>query len=114
MYVTASLFNVVRQQFEDVAFPDLQMSEGATSKIDAETLGVFLESVVSKRNNNRIGLETGFNIPITVTGVIYSLYQNCNTLGELFEKSVLYSPMVNTVSKYTSKIENNFFFHEMV
>ena len=113
MYVTASLFNIIQKQFEDVGFQDLKIPEEPTSKVDAFFLGSLIETIVSEKNNNRIGLETGFNIPITVTGVIYKLYQNCSTLGELFDKSVLFSPLVNTVSKYSSKIEGDLFFHEM-
>lgn len=113
MYITASLFNIIHKQFEDVEFQDLKIPEEPTAKVDASFLGSLIETIVSKRKNNRIGLETGFNIPITVTGVIYKLYQNCSTLGELFEKSALYSPMVNTISKYTSNIEGDLFFHEV-
>lgn len=113
MYVTASLFNIIQKQFEDVSFQGLKMPEEPTSKVDACLLGSLIEAIVTKRNNYRIGLETGFNIPITVTGVIYKLYQNCGTLGELFDKSILYSPLVNTISKYTSKIEGDLFFHEL-
>jgi AraC-like DNA-binding protein len=113
MYITASLFNIVQKQFEDVGLQYLKIPEEPTSKVDASFLGSLIETIVLKKNNNRIGLETGFNIPITVTGVIYKLYQNCGTLGELFEKSALYSPLVNTISKYSSKIEDELFFHEV-
>ena len=99
MYVTAGLFNIIQKQFEDVSFQCLKMPEEPTSKVDASLLGSLIEAIVTKRNNYRIGLETGFNIPITVTGVIYKLYQNCGTLGELFDKSIFYSPLVNTISK---------------
>ena len=35
MYVTASLFNIIQKQFEDVGFQDLKIPEEPTSKVDA-------------------------------------------------------------------------------
>lgn len=119
MYITAGVFNILLKQFEDIAMSDSGVlfslkTAPLTAKIDAKTFGSFIESIVAKKGNRQIGLERGFLMPITITGIIYQLYQNCNTIGEIFEKSDIYSPIVNTISEYTSRTDSNYFYHELL
>lgn len=115
MHITASLFVILYNQFGNQGL-DIQNTTlvKETTPIDAEILGSYIESLVDKRNNDRLGLEAGFLLPVTVIGIIYKLYQSCSSIKELFEKSALYSSMVNTVSGYTTKISEKYFYHELL
>lgn len=118
MYITAGLLVILYNQFGSQGFEGLDVqnvnSTRETTQVDAGILGSYIEHLVAKKNNDRLGLEAGFLLPVTVTGIIYKLYQNCSSIKELFEKSSLYSSMVNTVSEYTTKISEDYFYHELL
>ena len=81
---------------------DSSLFEKATNKIDSSIVGQSLEYMASQRPNIRIGLKMGFNFPVSVMGVILNLYQNCRTLKDVFQKSPLYAPAVNTICLFSN------------
>lgn len=112
MYITAGTFNIILRQVsllemdEAEVFSalgiDSSLFEKATNKIDSSIVGQSLEYMASQRPNIRIGLKMGFNFPVSVMGVILNLYQNCRTLKDVFQKSPLYAPAVNTICLFSN------------
>ena len=106
MYLTAGTFNIILRQVSllemdeaevfSVLGIDSSLFEKTTNKVDGSIVGRFLEYIASQRPNIRIGLKMGFNFPVSVMGVILNIYQNCRTLKDVFQKSPLYAPAVNT------------------
>ena len=123
MYLTAGTFNIIIRQvslFEideaevfDVLGIDRSLFESATNKVDSSIVGQFLEYIANQRPNIRIGLKMGFNFPVSVMGVILNVYQNCRTLKDVFEKSSLYAPAVNTICLFSNHSDERYFYHSM-
>ena len=123
MYITAGTFNIILRQVsllemdEAEVFSalgiDSSLFEKATNKIDSSIVGQSLEYMASQRPNIRIGLKMGFNFPVSVMGVILNLYQNCRTLKDVFQKSPLYAPAVNTRCLFSNHSDEQYFYHSM-
>ncbi|MFV0328834.1 MAG: helix-turn-helix transcriptional regulator [Dysgonomonas sp.] len=123
MQITVGLFNILFYHFNDIGMSekevlsylklDPKILNNTTNTIDADIVGLYLELVTEKKNNRRIGLETGFMLPFTITGSIFNHHHNCNTVREVFEDPVLLSIVNNTISEYTDRIENNLLYHEI-
>lgn len=98
---------------------DPQKLNSMTSKIDADTVGKYLELVVAKTKNHRIGLETGFILPFGVSGSFFNFFQNYSKIGELFEVSDDGFIPLDHLSKYTDNLskgrswtEGDYFYFE--
>jgi len=124
MFLTAGFFNMLTKEFEDVEI-DIQriFSEFKTdtnvlgsplTEIDAGIVGRYYEQVVAKKDNHRIGLETGFRLPFTVTGSLFNICKNYSTAGELFADSFDFShPTATDIHKHTTRLEKDFFYFEI-
>ncbi|WP_165024169.1 helix-turn-helix transcriptional regulator [Dysgonomonas sp. ZJ279] len=123
MYIAAGLFNIFLKQFEDIQIDiskifsefatDLKILDNPIAKIDANIFGRYMEQIVAKKNNQRIGLEIGFIIPFTLTGTIFNLYHNRATVGDIFEDLDLLDPTENDIIHYTTKTEGDLFYYEI-
>lgn len=123
MYLTAGTFNIILRQVSllemdeaevfSVLGIDSSLFEKTTNKVDGSIVGRFLEYIASQRPNIRIGLKMGFNFPVSVMGVILNIYQNCRTLKDVFQKSPLYAPAVNTVCLFSNHSDKRYFYHSM-
>lgn len=116
MHITAGLLITLYHQFGSQGFAQIDAWAASATKestqVDADLLGAYIEHLVWQHNQPQLGLEAGFYLPLSVMGVIYKLYQNCHTLGQVFCKSASYSPLVNTVMHYSTKAVGNQFVHE--
>lgn len=45
--------------------------------------------------------------------MLYKLYENCATLKEVFEKSDIHTPTINPLYRYTNRIDDNVFVHNI-
>lgn len=89
MYITSGFFCILLKQFENIdvdvsgifaAFKtDFKTLESPRTKIDARILGQYLEQIVAKASNLRIGLETGFILLFAMTGAVYNVWRNHTT-----------------------------------
>lgn len=123
MYIAAGFFNILIKQFEETQidisgiFSEFGKNEkiliNPLAKVDANIFGRFLELLVAKKNNLRIGLETGFTIPFTITGTIFNLYQNISIVREIFDNLDLYDPTANNIITYSTKIVDDLFYYEI-
>lgn len=124
MYVTAGLFSILLKQFEDVEVnvpkifstfkTDLKTLASPLSRIDAGILGQYFEKIVARKNNHRIGLETGFMLPFMVTGSIFNICRNYTTARELFAAPFDFTHLTeNDIHKLTTKEDRNFFYFEL-
>lgn len=123
MYLTAGTFNVILRQVcllglnesEVLAVLGIDNSllEKTTNKVDANVVGCSIEYIASQRPDVRIGLTMGFNFPVSVMGVILNVYQNCRTLKDVFDKSPLYAPAVNTICLFSNHTDEHCFYHTM-
>ena len=87
MYIVAGFLNILQKQVENINIDISRILEEfglnpsdlmiPVKKIDANVLGKYLELLVSETGNDRIGLETGFAIPIVITGTVFNLYHKC-------------------------------------
>lgn len=84
-----------------------------TAKIDANILGIYLEYLVKKSGNNRIGLETGFQLPFILTSSLYNIYNRSKNVREIFENPEPFEPAANDILTYTNREESDFFFFEI-
>jgi len=74
MFITAGFLTLLLKHFEDIPVnisaifsqynTDLHLLDNPVTKIDACIFGEYLEIIVAKSKNNRIGLETGFILPL--------------------------------------------------
>lgn len=123
MYITAGTFNIILQQANlleideaevfGVLGIDRSLFEKTTNKVDGSIVGQCLEYIASQRSNTRIGLKMGFDFPVSVMGVILNVYQNCRTLKDVFKKSPLYAPAVNTICLFSNHTDERYFYHSM-
>lgn len=123
MYITGSVFNLIRKQFEDMGLDNLEISSNMNvdleilnqpmATISSDILGSYIELVINKSGNHRLGLEKGFDVPVTIAGMLYKLYENCTTLKEVFEKSDIHTPTINPLYRYINRIDENLFIHRV-
>ena len=123
MFITAGTFNIVLQQaslFEideaevfSVLGIDSSLFEKTTNKVDSSIVGQYLEYIASQRHNTRMRLKMRVNFPVSVMGVILNVYQNCRTLKDVFKKSSLYAPAVNTICLFSNHTDERYFHHSM-
>ncbi|MCZ2661601.1 helix-turn-helix transcriptional regulator [Parabacteroides sp. APC149_11_2_Y6] len=123
MYITSSVFNIIKKQFEDMGLAnfdisstlniDLEILNQPTATISSDILGCYIELIINKSCNHRLGLEKGFEVPVTIAGMLYKLYENCATLKEVFEKSDVHTPTINPLYRYINRIDENIFVHRI-
>lgn len=123
MYLTAGTYNVILRQVSLLGLNesevlavlgiDNSLLERTTNKVDANVVGHSIEYIASQRPDVRIGLTMGFNFPVSVMGVILNVYQNCRTLRDVFDKSPLYAPAVNTICLFSNHTDEHCFYHTM-
>lgn len=123
MYLTAGTFNIILRQVsllrldESVVLSALGIDRSllakTTNKIDAGIVGQSIEYIANQRPNIRIGLKMGFSFPVSIMGVILNVYQNCHTLKDVFDKSPLYAPAVNTICLFSNHSDERYFYHSM-
>lgn len=123
MYITVGVFNTILKQFEDIDLDknDIFSSFNVTPDVLQEPLallpsgivGTYIERAINKSGCLSIGFEKGFIIPVTIAGIMYSLYQNCNSVKDIFDKADIYTPIVNPLYSYKNSVENNIFYHEI-
>jgi len=124
MYVTSGFFGILIKQFENVDVDistifadfktDIQVLESPLTKMDVDILGCYLEKIVAKTKNTRVGLEIGFVIPFILSNTIFNSYRNHTTLRELFAAQFDFSyPTVNGINEYTTKEEGDFGYYEI-
>lgn len=121
MYITGSVFNIIRKQFEDMGLDNLDISSilnvdlealnQPMTTISSDILGSYIELVINRSCNYRLGLEKGFDVPVTIAGMLYKLYENCATLKEVFKKSDIHTPIINPLYKYINRVDGNIFVH---
>lgn len=92
---------------------DLEILNQPTTTISSDILGSYIELVINKSCNHRLGLEKGFDVPVTIAGMLYKLYENCATLKEVFEKSDVYTPTINPLYRYENRINGDIFVHKV-
>ena len=90
---------------------DLEILNQPTATISSDILGCYIELIINRSCNHRLGLEKGFEVPVTIAGMLYKLYENCATLKEVFEKSDVYTPTINPLYRYINRVDENIFVH---
>jgi len=122
-YVISGLFNAFPVHFKELnidiyeiftkfgANPDVLKKP--IGKVDACVFTAYLEEVVRRTKNHRIGIESGFLIPFMLTGTFYNLYQGCKTVKELFENLEFLDSTANNLTNYHMRIEGNFLHYEI-
>lgn len=123
MYIAAGFLNILLKHFENVQIDicklflefktDPKVLENPLVEVDANILGKYLELIVAKENNDRIGLEAGFAIPFNIPGVIFNLYQDRAIVCDIFDNLELVDHIANNILEYTTKIEEDLFFYEI-
>lgn len=123
MHLTAGTFNIILRQVsllgldESTVFNALGIDRSllakTTNKIDAGIVGQSIEYIANQRPNIRIGLKMGFSFPVSIMGVILNVYQNCHTLKDVFDKSPLYAPAVNTICLFSNYSDERYLYHSM-
>lgn len=123
MYLTAGTFNIILRQVsllgldESVVLSALGIDRSllakTTNKVDASIVGQSIEYIANQRPNIRIGLKMGFSFPVSIMGVILNVYQNCHTLKDVFDKSPLYAPAVNTICLFSNHSDERYLYHSM-
>lgn len=120
MFVTAGLINMLLKHFRttqaeiseiltDLNY-DYDILQNPTAKVDANILGRYLEYIVVKTGNTRIGLETGFLLPFVLTGIFFNIYNRSKTVREIFFKNEEpFDPALNDLYTYEVKEEGNDF-----
>mgnify|MGYP005852097921 CR=1 FL=1 len=113
MFFTAGLLNMLLKHFGTTEAEISQIwtglkFEGAllqnpTSHIDANILGRYLEHIVKKTGNPRIGLETGFLLPFVLTGSFFNIYHQSKTVREIFENENPFDPAINDIYTFATK-----------
>jgi len=118
MYITTGVFNSILKQFEGIETDihsilpiELKSEENLLEMVEAKYLASFLEFVTKKYKNHRIGLGKGVLTPVSISGILYSLYHNCQNIKEVFSKSVMYSPIANPIFQYSNEIIGEMFYH---
>lgn len=124
MFITAGLLNMLFKHYRSTDVEILEILSGLnydysilqypTEEIDANILGRYLEYIVSKTGNPRIGLETGFLLPFVLTGIFFNIYNQSKTVREIFENDVPFDPAINDIYTFETKEDDITFSLEMV
>ena len=119
MFITVGLLNMLLKHFKTTDNEilkilseleyDYSILQYPTSKIDANILGHYLEYIVAKTGNPRIGLETGFLLPFILTGMYFNIYNQSKTVREVFENEEPFDPAINNIYKFTTKEDDTTF-----
>lgn len=123
MYLTAGTFNIILRQVSLLGLDeadilsalniDSSLLDKTTKKVDANIVGQSIEYIASQKPNIRIGLKMGFNFPVSIMGIILNVYQNCHTLKDVFDKSPVYAPAVNTICLFSNYSDERYLYHSM-
>lgn len=124
MHITSGFFGILLKQFENIDVDvseifaefkvDTDVLKSPFSEIDVGILGQYLEQVVAKICNNRIGLETGFILPFSVVGTMLDICRNYATPRELFASHFDFEhPTVNTIHELLTREEGDLFYFEI-
>lgn len=123
MYLTAGTFNIILRQVSLLGLDesavlsalgiDRSLLAKTTNKVDAGIVGQSIEYIANQRPNIRIGLKMGFNFPVSIMGVLLNVYQNCHTLKDVFDKSPIYAPAVNTICLFSNHSDERYLCHSM-
>ena len=92
---------------------DYTVLQDPVAKIDANIVGRYLEHVVLKTGNSRIGLETGFLLPFILTGIYFNIHNKSNTLREIYENEGPFDPAKNDIHTYAIKEDDTNFIFEI-
>lgn len=120
MYITAGLMNMLLKHFRTSQAEisgilaglkyDYAILQNPTARIDANILGKYLDYMVAKTNNPRIGLETGFILPFVLTGIFFNIYYQSKTVREIFfEHDEPFDPAMNDLYAYTTTEDEDYF-----
>ena len=52
---------------------DLEILNQPAATIPSDILGSYIELVINRSCNHRLGLEKGFEVPVTIAGMLYKL-----------------------------------------
>lgn len=123
MYLTAGTFNIILRQVSLLGLDeadilsalniDSSLLDKTTNKVDANIVAQSIEYIASQKPNIRIGLKMGFNFPVSIMGIILNVYQNCHTLKDVFDKSPVYAPAVNTICLFSNYSDKKYLYHSM-
>ncbi len=123
MFFTAGLLNMLLKHFRTTPSEisgilsglgyDYSVLQYPTSRIDANILGRYLEFVVAKTANARIGLETGFLLPFVITGIFFNIFYRSKTVREIFENDEAFDPALNDVYSYAIREDSSRFYFEL-
>lgn len=119
MFITAGLLNMLFKHFKSTDREiseiltglkyDYSILQYPTAKVDANILGQYLEHIVTKTGNSRIGLETGFLLPFVLTGILFNIYNQSKTVREIFEKEAPFDPAINNIYTFVTKEDEKTF-----
>ena len=113
MLQQVSSFDLSEQEVLYALQIDTSLLNEPTNKIDADIVALFIDYIAEQKPNIRIGLEMGFRFPVSIMGIILNIYQNCHTLKDIFDKSPLYAPLVNTICQFSNYTDSQYFYHIM-
>lgn len=119
MFITAGLLNMLCKHYKTTDAEiseilaklkyDYSILQYPTEKVDANILGCYLEHIVNKTGNSRIGLETGFLLPFVLTGIFFNIYNQSKTVREVFQNEEPFDPAINDIYTFVTK-EDEFTF----
>lgn len=123
MYVITGLFSILSVQFSELGIDvlklfseyktDIKILRNPVAKLDADIFGQYLEQVVKKSGNYRIGLEAGFRIPFNITGAFFNIYYKSDTVRDLFAGQEVFDSTANDIISYSTRTDGDFFYYEM-
>lgn len=123
MFITAGLLNMLLKHFRTTHAElsevlvelkyDYAILQNPTAKIDANILGLYLEYIVKKTGNSRIGLETGFLLPFVLTGSFFNIFNQSKTVRDIFENDAPFDPAINDIYTFVTKEDDINFFLEI-
>ncbi len=74
-------------------------------------LGEFIEKVVERLNDDRIGLRIGFESPFSTLGILGQMYQSCNTFVDTLESMKKHIDLVDSLNSYDYEIKSDGIYH---
>ena len=123
MYIISGLFNIIYAQYQELDIElntifkesgvDIDKLNNPISKLDIGIFGRYIEQVVKQTKNNRVGLETGFRIPFTLTATFFNLYRKSNHVRDLFAELGKYDSTTNNLTRYRTKEIDGLFYYEI-
>lgn len=123
MFITAGLLNMLLKHFRTTQAEisdilaelkyDYTILQNPINQIDANILGRYLEYIVVKTGNYRIGLETGFLLPFIFTGIYFNIHNRSHNLHEIYKNEAPFDPAFNDIHTYKSKEDDIHFYLEL-